>query len=211
MEYPQMKSIIEGLLFAAGDEGLDAKQIAAVLEQPASSVEELLHDLQGDYRQGQRGIQIMEIAGVYQMTTLPEHAAYFQKLAASPTRASLSQAALEVLSIVAYRQPITRIDVEEIRGVKSDRAIQTLVAKSLIKEVARADVIGRPILYGTTKLFLDYFGLKSLNELPNAEEFESDSLLEEETRLLFEKLDAKQMTIDDVDDDVKQESVESQS
>ncbi|GIQ69384.1 SMC-Scp complex subunit ScpB [Xylanibacillus composti] len=201
MEYPQMKSIIEGLLFAAGDEGLDAKQIAAVLEQSANLVEDLLHDLQSDYRREQRGIQIMEIAGVFQMTTLPEHAVYFQKLAASPTRASLSQAALEVLSIIAYRQPITRVDVEEIRGVKSDRAIQTLVAKNLIKEVARADVIGRPILYGTTKLFLDYFGLKSLNELPNAEEFDSDSLLEEETRLLFEKLDAKQMTIDDVDGD----------
>jgi segregation and condensation protein B len=199
MNYRQMKSIIEGLLFVSGDEGIDAKQIAEVLEQDEHLVEDLVHDMQADFKRENRGLQIVEIAGTFQFTTLPEHAEFFQRLAQSPTRATLSQAALETLAIVAYRQPITRVEIEEIRGVKSDRAIQTLTAKNLIHEVARAEAIGRPILYGTTKSFLDYFGLSSIKELPESSSFEDDIDLQEETRLLFEKLDGLQLTIDDVD------------
>lgn len=198
MDFRQMKSIIEGLLFVAGDEGLDAKQIAEVLEQEVDLTRDLLHDLQRDFKRQGRGIQMIEIAGAYQFTTLPSHAPYFERLAYSPTRATLSQAALETLAIVAYRQPITRVDIEEVRGVKSDRALQTLAAKELIEEIGRADAVGRPILYGTTKQFLDYFALKSLKDLPESSSFESDLDLEEETKLLFEKLDGRQMTIDDV-------------
>ncbi|MNJ51378.1 Segregation and condensation protein B [compost metagenome] len=113
----------------------------------------------------------------------------------------MSQAALETLSIIAYRQPITRIEVEEIRGVKSERAIHTLVNKDLIQEVGRAEAIGRPILYGTTAAFLDYFGLGSLEELPELTEFESTEQLEEETQLLFQKLEEQQLTFDDVNED----------
>lgn len=199
MQLQQMKSIIEGLLFVAGDEGLDAKQLAEVMELDARDVLEVVEAMQNEFRETGRGIQIVEMAGMYQLTTVPEHAPYFERLAYSPNRTSLSQAALETLSIVAYKQPITRIEIEEVRGVKSDRALQTLVAKELIEEKGRAEAIGRPILYGTTKQFLDYFGLSSLDQLPDQQQFDGEIDLEEETRLLFEKMDVEQMTIDDVD------------
>lgn len=202
MKYQQMKSVIEGLLFAAGDEGLDVKQIAEVLGESKETVKDLLHDLKNDFRREGRGIQIVEIAGTYQMTTLPEHAPYFERLAYSPSHATLSQAALETLAIVAYKQPITRIEIEEIRGVKSDRPVQTLVAKQLIQEVARADVIGRPILYGTTKQFLDYFGLMDIRDLPGPPDFDAATLAEQ-TRDLFDKIGDMQMTIDDLDERMK--------
>lgn len=197
MDYRQMKSVIEGLLFVSGDEGIDARQLAEVLEMSADVAVELVRDLQGDYVKDGRGLQIVEIAGAFQMATLSVHAPYFERLAHTPARTSLSQAALETLSIVAYKQPITRVEIEEIRGVKTDRALHTLVAKELIEEIGRAEAIGRPILYGTTKQFMDYFGLNSLKELPDTSNFESDLSLEDETRLLFGKLD-RQMTIDDL-------------
>lgn len=203
MKIGEMKSIIEGLLFAAGDEGLDAKQVANVLEIDNKFAVELLEELKDDFKRKKRGIQIIEIAGAFQLTTLPEHAPYFQKLAQSPTRATLSQAALETLAIVAYKQPITRIEIEEIRGVKSDRALQTLVGKQLVHEAGRAESVGRPILYATTKEFLDYFGLKHIQDLPETNAFEDRDLLEEETRMLFDRLEnSKQMTIDEFQEDV---------
>ncbi|SFK92673.1 segregation and condensation protein B [Paenibacillus sp. 1_12] len=201
MDFQQMKSVIEGLLFVAGDEGLDTKQLAEVLELSTDVVRNLIGDLQGDFRNSKRGLQIVELAGTYQLTTLPAHAPYFERLAYSPSRSSLSQAALETLAIVAYKQPITRVEIEEIRGVKAERALHTLVAKDLIKEVDRADAPGRPILYGTTKPFLDYFALGTIEELPESSLFQNDDNLEEETRLLFSKLDngeRHQISFDDV-------------
>ncbi|WP_127588237.1 SMC-Scp complex subunit ScpB [Paenibacillus koleovorans] len=199
MDARRMKSVIEGLLFVSGDEGLDVKQLADVLDVQPQLIKELLKDMTSDYKRQKRGIQIVELAGAYQLTTLPDHAPFFEKLAHSPTRSSLSQAALETLAIVAYKQPLTRVDIEEIRGVKSDRALHTLVAKDLIHEVGRAEAVGRPILYGTTKSFLDYFGLAALQDLPDSSAFQPDAGLEEETRMLFARLDGEQMTIDDVD------------
>ncbi|MBD8497673.1 SMC-Scp complex subunit ScpB [Paenibacillus arenosi] len=198
MNFQELKSIIEGLLFMAGEEGLSTKHMAEITEQRVEVVEEAVQDLKGDFERKKRGIQVLVIAGMYHLATLPEHVPYFEKMAYSPARASLSQAALETLSIVAYRQPITRVEIEEVRGVKSDRAIQTLVNKDLIEEVGRAEAIGRPILYGTTKAFLDYFALSSLEELPEAAQFEQTDGLEEETQLLFAKLDGRQLTIEDV-------------
>ncbi|AEI41290.1 SMC-Scp complex subunit ScpB [Paenibacillus mucilaginosus] len=198
MDSGQMKSVIEGLLFVAGDEGLSAKQLAEVLEHDAAFVKELVKDLQKDLKRTQRGIQIVELAGTFQLTTVPDHAPYFERLAHSPSRSSLSQAALETLAIVAYKQPITRVEIEEIRGVKAEKALQTLVSKDLIQEVDRADAPGRPILYGTTKAFLDYFALGSIDDLPETTLFEDDENLEEETRLLFEKLEGQQITFDEL-------------
>ncbi|WP_438445552.1 SMC-Scp complex subunit ScpB [Gorillibacterium sp. sgz5001074] len=199
MELPKWKSIIEGLLFAAGEEGLELKQLAEVLELDVKFTAGLVDELREDMKRSGRGIQMVEIAGALQLATLAEHAPYFERLAASPSRSSLSQAALETLSIVAYKQPITRVEIEEIRGVKCDRALQTLIAKDLIEEKGRAEAIGRPILYGTTKSFLDYFALNGLHDLPDSSQFEHEVDLEEETRMLFEKLDGKQMTIDDME------------
>lgn len=201
MDFQTLKSIIEGLLFMAGDEGLNSKQIAEITDHRQEIVIEALHDLQADMERSKRGIQIVAIAGMYQLATLPDHAPYFERMAYSPSRSFLSQAALETLAIVAYRQPITRVEMEEIRGVKSDRAIQTLVNKDLIEETGRAEAIGRPILYGTTRAFLDYFGLSSLSELPAASAFEQSEGLEEETQLLFEKLEGRQLTIEDVNEE----------
>lgn len=198
MDYQKLKSIIEGLLFMAGDEGLTKRQLADILELDADFASELVYDLQRDLQREERGIQITEVASAYRMTTHPDHAPYFERMAYTPTRAQLSQAALETLSIVAYRQPITRIDIEEIRGVKSDRAIQSLVSKDLIEEVGRADAIGRPILYGTTKSFLDYFGLASIRELPEPKHMDVEDALDEQTQALFERLDGRQMTIDEL-------------
>lgn len=194
-----LKSIIEGLLFLSGEEGLSVKQLSEITEQTTDLITSALKEMKEDWERQHRGIQIVQIAGNYRLATLPEHAPYFERLAYSPSRSALSQAALETLSIIAYRQPITRVEIEEIRGVKSERAIHTLVNKGLIEEVGRAEAIGRPILYGTTKAFLDYFGLASINDLPEPTQFEDTDQLEEETQLLFDKLDGRQLTIDDVD------------
>lgn len=199
MEFQKLKSIIEGLLFMAGDEGLTKRQLAEIMSIDAEYAEELVLDLQRDLEREMRGVQIGIIAGAFRLTTNAEHAPYFEKMAYSPTRSQLSQAALETLSIIAYKQPITRIEIEEIRGVKCERAIHTLVAKDLIEEVGRADAIGRPILYGTTKAFLDSFGLASIKELPEPKEVDLDGdELEEQTQLLFERFEGRQMTLDEV-------------
>ena len=198
MEYPTLKSIIEGLLFIAGDEGLEIAQLAEIAEQQKKLVRDTVRELQSEYEAGQRGFQLIETGGAFRFASRPEHAPYYERLAASPSRAGLSQAALETLAIIVYKQPLTRIDIEEIRGVKTDRALQSLVAKGLIREVGRAEAVGRPILYGTTKSFLDYFGLNTLEDLPETTAFEKEYDLEEETRLLFEKLEGRQLTIDDL-------------
>ena len=198
MDYSRLKSILEGLLFVAGEEGLSAKAIAEVVEMDIDVVRDVLRDLQSDFVRDGRGIRIAEVAGGFRLTTAPDHAPYFEKLAYSPARTSLSQAALETLSIVAYRQPITRVEIEEIRGVKADRALHTLLTKDLIEEVGRADALGRPILYGTTKTFLDYFGLASIEQLPDPVVSESDDELEERTKMLFERIEGRQLSLDDL-------------
>lgn len=183
MDYNKVKSIIEGLLFVAGDEGIEVKQIASIIQMDVRTVGDLIDDMQGDYKRENRGIQIVQFGTAYQLTTLPEHAIYFERLVASSTHSTLSQAALETLAIVAYKQPITKVEIEEIRGVRSERAINKLISRELIKEAGRLETVGRPILYGTTKEFLDYFGLKSLDELPSPPDF--SNLEEEESLLLF--------------------------
>lgn len=199
MDFQQLKSIIEGLLFLAGEEGITMKQFVEVTEQRKELINEAIEEMQISFKREGRGLQILQIAGHYQLATLPEHAPYFERFAYSPSRSPLSQAALEVLSIVAYRQPITRVAIEEIRGVKSERAIHTLSNRDLIEEVGRAEAIGRPILYGTTKAFLDYFGMASLADLPDMSQIESSDQLEEETGLLFQKLEQEQqLSFEDV-------------
>lgn len=182
------KGILESLLFAAGDEGLSIKQITSVLEVDEIQANEIIVGLQSDYdRDEHRGITIVQLAGVYQLATKKEHAVYLKKLVESPGTAHLSQAALETLAIVAYKQPITRAEIEEIRGVKTERPLHTLSSRALIKEVGRAEGTGRAILYGTTKEFLDYFGLKNINELPPLPENIEEDDLQDDADLFFEK------------------------
>lgn len=179
-------SIVEALLFASGDEGLSLKQLTVVLEVEEQEVVDIMKELAESYKKKDRGIELVEVAGQYQLTTKKEHAMYLKKLVESPGNGSLSQAALETLAIVAYKQPITRAEIEEIRGVKTERPIQTLVTKILIKEVGRVEGTGRAILYGTTKEFLEYFGLKSIKELPPLPEKDNE-FEQEEADLFFEK------------------------
>ncbi|ELK22178.1 MULTISPECIES: SMC-Scp complex subunit ScpB [Anoxybacillus] len=180
-------AIMEALLFAAGEEGLTYKQMADVLDIQEERVYELVQQLKHMYDVAERGIMVVEMAGTLQLVTKKQCAPYLQKLVESPTTSSLSQAALETLAIIAYRQPITRAEIEHIRGVKSDKPLQTLLGKALIKEVGRAEGTGRPILYGTTKEFLDYFGLKTLDELPPLPEWDEQGE-EREADLFFERL-----------------------
>jgi len=185
----EWKSILEGLLFAAGDEGLSIKQLTSVLEIDEATVLSIIEDLKEEYQKKERGLDLVEVAGVYQLTTKKEHAPYLKRLMETPMNQSLSQAALETLAIIAYKQPITRIEIEEIRGVKSERPIRTLLAKGLIQEVGREEGVGRAILYGTTKEFLEYFGLKTIEELPSLTEIENEEhFIQEEADLFFEKL-----------------------
>lgn len=194
MEIVNWEAILESILFAAGDEGLTIKQIAEILEIDGSDAKELVQSLKEKYEgDDSRGIQIIELAGTFQLATKKEFALYLKKLVESPHLSTLSQAALETLAIIAYKQPITRLEIEEIRGVKTERALQTLIGRALIKEVGRAEGAGRPILYGTTKEFLDYFGLKSLDELPPLPENVEEEYVQEEVDLFLEKF---QETID---------------
>jgi segregation and condensation protein B len=184
----EMKAVIEGLLFAAGEEGLSLKEIAEITGLARHEVEQLIHEMRVEWKEQGRGVQIVKVAQVYQMTTLPEHAPYFEKLAQAPTRSQLSRAALETLAIIAYRQPITRLEIEEIRGVKSDRVLQALQRKGLIREVGRAEGAGRPILFGTTREFLEYFGLNHIEELPPVDSIFDWQEWEQERRDLFQRL-----------------------
>jgi len=181
------KSILEALLFAAGDEGLSLEQISSVLEVTEEEAKDALYDLKELYQNEDRGICVVELAGVYQLATKKVHAPYLKKLVETPSAHTLSQASLETLAIIAYKQPITRIEIEAIRGVKTERPLQTLMAKALIQETGRAEGAGRPYLYGTTKEFLDYFGLKSLDELPALQDDTDDGFNDEEADLFFHK------------------------
>lgn len=163
---PKIKSAIESLLFVSGDP-LTVKDLSNSLEVSPKFVANLLNEMVLEYEDEKRGIKLISINGEYQLVTKAENSDYIQKLLKKNKRQSLSQASLESLAIIAYKQPITRVDIDEIRGVKSDSALQRLLEKDLIREVGRLEVPGRPILFGTTEEFLRQFGLKELKELPS--------------------------------------------
>lgn len=166
METDELKGIAEGLLFASGDEGISMKQLCRIIDVSDSIAQTIIKELEHDYERKDRGLIIIESRGILHLATKPEHSNYFKKLLELPHASKMSQAALETLAIIAYQQPITRTEIEEIRGVKSDRPVQTLLSRSLIEEIGRRESVGRPILFGTSKDFLIYFGLTSLEELP---------------------------------------------
>jgi segregation and condensation protein B len=188
LEIINWQSILESLLFAAGDEGLTLKNVAEVLDVEELKAGEIIEELIQVYEKDpNRGIMIVQLAGTYQLATKKENAAYLKRLVDSPNTAALSQAALETLAIIAYKQPITRVEIEEIRGVKTERPLHTLMTKALIKEVGRAEGTGRAYLYGTTKEFLDYFGLKNIEELPKLPDRVEEEFVQEEADLFFER------------------------
>lgn len=190
MEEVAFKSVLEGLLFVSGDEGITVKQIAKVLDIPNEAVEHLIEELKYDYEHVNRGMIIIQSNEVYHLTTKPEHSPYYKRLLESPRTTRMSQATLETLAIIAYEQPITRVEIEEVRGVNSDYGVQALVARSLVESIGRKDAVGRPMLFQTTKEFLTYFGLASLEELPPLSQNIMQDDVTEEADLFFQKLKA---------------------
>ena len=161
----KIKSAIESLLFVAG-EPLNIRDIYNNLELDRKTVKSILDELAEDFNSESRGIKLINIDDSYQFVTKSENSEYIQKMLKKNKRQSLSQASIESLAIIAYKQPITRVDIDEIRGVKSESALQRLLESDIINDVGRLEVPGRPILYGTTDEFLRQFGLQSLKELP---------------------------------------------
>lgn len=180
-----MKAAVEAILFAMGG-SVEVEKIAAVLEMKVESTEELLADMMEQYKKEDRGIQIVELEHAYQLCTKKEMYEYLIRVAKQPKKATLSDVVLETLSIIAYKQPVTKAEIEKIRGVKSDHAINKLIEYDLVRELGRIDAPGKPIVFGTTEEFLRSFGVQSLDELPvistvKMEDFKAEA--EEEVQL----------------------------
>ena len=173
------KAVLEGLLFVVGEEGRTLDQIEDVLEVDEEGSKRLLYELKHDYEDENRGLRIDFLGNRFKLTTKYEHREYYQKLLENPETNTLSQAALETLAIIAYNEPITRVQIDTMRGVGTTQIIRKLVAKGFIKEVGRSDLPGRPILYETTSEFLDYFGLSTIKDLPDMNSFIEESEKEE--------------------------------
>ena len=161
-----MKAAIEGLIFVSGDEGITKEQLISILEIPFSDLDKYLDELMNDYNNNDRGMQIKLFGNVIKMTTKEIHKEYYQKLTNLDDETFLSQGALETLAIIAYNGPITRVAIDEIRGVNTSYLIRKLLDRDFIKDVGKSDAPGRPTLYAIGDKFFDYFGISDLKELP---------------------------------------------
>lgn len=169
MDEREMMAIVESILYIAGDP-IELKSIAELLNVDIRQAKKLLNNMADCYNFERRGLQIISVNDKYQLGTRPEHSEYIEQFIGQEHGQSLSQAVLESLAIVAYKQPITKAEVEAIRGVKCDHTLSVLSKRGYIKEVARRDTPGRPIEYGTTELFLRNFGLTTIEDLPSLED-----------------------------------------
>ena len=169
MEDNNKIGVLEGLLFVVGDDGLSLNQIMEILELDKDEAYNIINELEKKYEDPSSGLHIHFLGDTFKLTTKKEHREYYEKLLFNEENNSLSNSALETLAIIAYNEPVTRIQVDEIRGVQSGQLIRKLVAKGLVKEDGRSTLPGRPILYKTTNEFLDYFGLSNISELPKIE------------------------------------------
>ena len=174
---------IEALLFVAGDDGLTLEELSKLTDRPMASIAELLEKLEEKYRvDDESGLLLLETALKFQIVTKKKYASHIKRYAQSPFSQTLSRALLETLAIVAYKQPVTRVEIEEIRGVQVAGNLQKLKTRQLVEEVGRLDRPGNPLLYATTPFFLDYFGINSLDELPELSETDYEN---EVTDLFF--------------------------
>lgn len=171
MDIREMKSVIEAILFTWGDP-LPIYDIGKILGIKENQALEILEEMIVEFQESSRGLRIVKADDYYQIGTKPEYFPWIKQLSETKGTKTLSTASLETLSIIAYRQPIIKSEIDSIRGVKCDRSIMTLIEKGLIVETGRLEKTGRPIIYGTTKEFLIAFGLETLEDLPNLEEFE---------------------------------------
>ena len=164
-----MSSTIEALLFAVGSEGLSLEELTNILEKNADDVLKNLDILNEKYKKEDSGIELKLLGNTYKLTTKEKESEYLKKLA-TETSNNLSEAALETLAIIAYNEPITRLQIDEIRGINSSQMVRNLIAKGLIENTGKSDLPGRPNLYKTTDFFLDYFNLSNIDELPELDE-----------------------------------------
>lgn len=185
MDKQKAEAVIEAILFTMGD-SVEIDKLATVIEENVKTTKKILSEMKEKYEQDNRGISLIELDGSVQLCTKNDLYEYLIKIAKVPRKFTLTDTLLETLSIVAYKQPVTRLEIERVRGVSCDHAVNRLVEYDLIKEVGRLDAPGRPLLFGTTEQFLRSFGLKSLEELPElnpvqVEEFKHQA--EEEVQL----------------------------
>lgn len=185
------KSVVEGILFIVGDEGTTIKEISEALNISESEVKEILTELRKDYEKPDRGIRISFLGNTFKLTTKSEHKEFYEKLVTDSHEFSLSNAALETLAIIAYNEPITRIKIDQIRGVSSIQIIRKLMAIGFVKECGKENSIGKPNLYKTTSEFLDYFGLATKEDLPKLPNLEKP-IIEEEKDLYHSNYIEKQ-------------------
>lgn len=188
MEDKNYEAIIEAILFTMG-ESVEIEKIAAAVELDKKEVKKILDSMIEKYEAEQRGLQIMELDGAYQMCTRSEMYEYLIKIAKQPKRHVLTDVLLETLSIIAYKQPITRVEIEKIRGVSCDHAVNKLVEYNLVCELGRLDAPGRPLLFGTTEEFLRSFGVHSIDELPTLNQVQIEEFKQEAEEEMKVKLD----------------------
>ncbi|MBO7677905.1 MAG: SMC-Scp complex subunit ScpB [Erysipelotrichaceae bacterium] len=177
-----IEAIVEGLLYVVGEDGVRIEQLAMVIEKSLEDTQTILENIQRKYAEEIYGIELVGYGSVYKFITKPAVYPYAQALFGSAKQNTLSQAALETLAIIAYKQPITRVEIEELRGVSAEVMLRKLQARNLIREAGRSEAVGRPILYEVTEEFMDSFKLYTLNELPDLPEYnqseENDNLFE---------------------------------
>lgn len=178
MTIEKTEGIIEAILFTMG-ESVELEKIAAAIEHDEETTSKLIHNMADRYEAEDRGVRIIELDNSFQMCTKPEAYEYLIRIAKQPKKYVLTDVLLETLSIIAYRQPVTKLEIEKIRGVKTDHAVNKLVEYELVQEVGRLDAPGRPILFGTTEEFLRHFGVTSLEELPNLNPEQVEDLKEQ--------------------------------
>ena len=181
MRTKQLESIIEAILFTMGD-SVEVSKIASAIEQDVPTTEKLIHNMMDKYQKEERGIRIIELDHAYQLCSKPEMYEYLIRIAKQPRKQVLTDVLLETLSIVAYKQPVTKVEIEKIRGVSCEHAINKLLDYGLIQEAGRLDAPGRPILFGTTEEFLRCFDVQSVEELPDMNPEKIEELKQEEQR-----------------------------
>jgi segregation and condensation protein B len=201
----ELKAILESLLFVSPEPLSVVRLVALLGDVTKAEVERALTSLGKDLDHEGRGIRLVEVAGGYRLVTKQEYASWIKRLDKAKSAAKLSRSALESLAIIAYKQPLVRSEIEEIRGVETSGVVRTLLERKLVRIVGRKEVPGRPIMYGTTKFFLEHFGLKDLSQLPPLREFKE---LGEAEQALLPMDDALPMTADAPDGDDRAKSIE---
>ena len=200
MSIEKTEAAIEAILFTMG-ESVEAEKIAVAIEHDVDTTVKIIHNMMDKYENEDRGIKIIELEGSFQLCTKEEYYDNLIRICSQPRRYTLTDAALETLSIIAYKQPVTKIEIEKIRGVNSDRSVNKLVELELVKEVGRLDAPGRPMLFGTTEEFLRTFGVGSIDELPvisedMVEQYKEEAEYEIASELKEEAMNEEQLALD---------------